>query len=166
MTEEDSSAQQFMPPAADPSLIGFHNAVFAWDNSASDSSSTSGLATPIPSTPSTLASTSSAQQQRKFRLRLPGDLNFKPSTLNLVLGPTGSGKTSILLALLGEMHFIPTGPDSWYNLPREGGVAYAAQSPWVLSRTIKVIILTICRRRRQTISTFSGEYSVRRGVRC
>jgi len=35
------------------------------------------------------------------------------------------------------MHFIPSGPDSWYNLPRDGGVAYAAQESWVLNETIK-----------------------------
>lgn len=47
----------------------------------------------------------------------------------------------MLLALLGELHFMPTGVDSWYNLPREGGIAYAAQTPWVLNRTIRENIL-------------------------
>ena len=57
--------------------------------------------------------------------------------LNLIVGPTGSGKTSLLLALLGEMHFIAPGVDSWFSLPREGGVAYAAQEPWVMNETIR-----------------------------
>ena len=39
------------------------------------------------------------------------------------------------------MHFIPSGPDSWYNLPREGGVAFAAQESWVENDTIKNNIL-------------------------
>jgi hypothetical protein len=47
----------------------------------------------------------------------------------------------MLMALLGEMHFIPTHPDSWFNLPREGGVAYAAQESWVQNETIKNNIL-------------------------
>ncbi|KAF7313855.1 Multidrug resistance-associated ABC transporter protein [Mycena chlorophos] len=47
--------------------------------------------------------------------------------INLIAGPTGSGKTSMLIALLGEMHFIPSSPDSWFGLPRMGGVAYATQ---------------------------------------
>jgi ABC-type multidrug transport system fused ATPase/permease subunit len=39
------------------------------------------------------------------------------------------------------MHFIPSGPDSWFNLPRDGGVAYAAQESWVQNETIKENIL-------------------------
>lgn len=35
------------------------------------------------------------------------------------------------------MHWIPSSPDSWYNLPREGGVGYAAQESWVLNETIR-----------------------------
>lgn len=35
------------------------------------------------------------------------------------------------------MHWIPSSPDSWYNLPRVGGVAYAAQESWVLNETIR-----------------------------
>lgn len=42
------------------------------------------------------------------------------------------------MALLGEMHYIPSGPGSWFNLPRGGGIAYAAQESWVLNETIKV----------------------------
>jgi len=47
----------------------------------------------------------------------------------------------MLMALLGEMHLIPTNPDSWFNLPRQGGVAYAAQESWVQNETIKSNIL-------------------------
>jgi ABC-type multidrug transport system fused ATPase/permease subunit len=39
------------------------------------------------------------------------------------------------------MHFIPASPNSWYNLPRTGGVAYAAQESWVLNETIRDNIL-------------------------
>ena len=38
----------------------------------------------------------------------------------------------------GEMHFLPYEPNSWFNLPRDGGVAYAAQESWVLNDTIRV----------------------------
>jgi len=41
----------------------------------------------------------------------------------------------------GEMHFIVTDPDSWCNLPRTGGVAYAAQESWVQNETIRNNIL-------------------------
>ena len=45
------------------------------------------------------------------------------------------------MALLGELHYIPSGPDSWFNLPRENGVAYAAQESWVQNETIRDNIL-------------------------
>lgn len=48
----------------------------------------------------------------------------------------------MLMALLGEMHYIPSGPDSWMNIPREGGIAYAAQESWVQNETIKVCHLS------------------------
>ncbi|KAJ6502921.1 P-loop containing nucleoside triphosphate hydrolase protein [Mycena vitilis] len=51
--------------------------------------------------------------------------------------PVVSSKTSLLMALLGEMHCIPSSSDSWYNLPRESGIAYAAQESWVLNETIR-----------------------------
>ena len=39
------------------------------------------------------------------------------------------------------MHFEPSAVDSWYNLPRQGGVAYAAQESWVQNETIRDNIL-------------------------
>ena len=36
------------------------------------------------------------------------------------------------------MHYLPMGPNSYVNLPREGGVAYHAQESWVLNETIRV----------------------------
>lgn len=100
-------------------LIGFENASFSW-NSASD---------------------------KDFKLK---DLNiaFKPGKLNIVIGPTGAGKTSLLLALLGEMDltagrvFLPgiIPRDDLVIDPRTGlteSVAYCSQSAWLLNDTIK-----------------------------
>lgn len=42
------------------------------------------------------------------------------------------------MALLGELHFRALSAEGGFNLPREGGVAYAAQESWVLNATIKV----------------------------
>ncbi|KAJ7283151.1 hypothetical protein C8J57DRAFT_1498229 [Mycena rebaudengoi] len=102
-------------PVADE-RIGFRNATFSW------SKDTDGALTP---------------SRRKFLLKIEEELIFERGRINLVVGPTGSGKTSLLHALLGEMHWIPSSPDSWYNLPRGAGVAYAAQESWVLNDTIK-----------------------------
>ncbi|KAF9466481.1 hypothetical protein BDZ94DRAFT_1280783 [Collybia nuda] len=79
--------------------------------------------------------------QRPFNLQIPGELRFEHGCINLITGPTGSGKTSLLMALLGEMYYLPSGADSWYNLPRHNGVAYAAQESWVLNATIKENII-------------------------
>lgn len=43
---------------------------------------------------------------------------------------SGSGKTSLLMALLGEMHFVRNHGSS-FSLPRSGGVSYADQGSWL-----------------------------------
>lgn len=107
------------PRSANSPLVGFENASFSW-NSAS---------------------------AKDFKLK---DLNitFKPGKLNVVIGPTGAGKTSLLLALLGEMELtaghvhlpgmIPR--DDLVIDPRTGlteSVAFCSQSAWLLNDTIK-----------------------------
>ncbi|KAF5327417.1 hypothetical protein D9619_004696 [Psilocybe cf. subviscida] len=101
-------------------VIGFHNATFTWSKEIDD-----GTQTP---------------SSRLFKLRTE-HLEFKQRVVNLIIGPTGCGKTSILMALLGEMHFIPSDMDSWYHLPRNGGVAYAAQESWVQNESVRDNIL-------------------------
>ncbi|KAK7204872.1 putative ABC bile acid transporter [Myxozyma melibiosi] len=111
---------------SDPSdpTIGFKNASFAWGES---------------------------DTQYDFRLQ---NLNvvFEPEKLSVIVGPTGSGKTSLLMALLGEMHllrgkvFLPG--SSLLDQPirdRHTGlvesVAYCAQQPWLLNDTVRENIL-------------------------
>ncbi|OCH84366.1 multidrug resistance-associated ABC transporter [Obba rivulosa] len=103
-------------------VIGIREAAFTWANE-SDGSLTPG------------------SQRRKFILRIEDDLIFERGQVTLIVGPTGSGKTSILMALLGEMHYIPSGPNSFVVLPRGEGVAYAAQESWVQNETIRDNIL-------------------------
>lgn len=103
--------------------IGFKDATFSWEKDSEDD----------------------------FKLR---DMNvkFEPNSLNVIVGPTGSGKSSFILALLGEMEcldgqvFLP-GVFPRYELdvdPNTGlteSVAYCAQSPWLLNDTIRNNIL-------------------------
>ncbi|KAF8331910.1 uncharacterized protein EI90DRAFT_3154324 [Cantharellus anzutake] len=84
---------------------------------------------------------------KDFELR---DLNtfFKRGQLNLVCGPTGSGKSSLLSALLGEMQlssgrvFLPKTPA---RIDPETGmredVSYCAQQPWLQHQSIRDNIL-------------------------
>lgn len=80
------------------------------------------------------------------------DVAFTPGKLNVVAGPTGSGKTSLLMGLLGEMtHLKGTvhlpgihsredlRPDPRTKLTQS--VAYCAQQPWLVNDTIKQNIL-------------------------
>ncbi|KAJ3801154.1 hypothetical protein GGU11DRAFT_770568 [Lentinula aff. detonsa] len=116
-SEKTVESQNYVIPAdvvPDPQAIGFRNATFAW-------SSEHGSLTP---------------SKRRFMLRIEGEVLFKRNCVNLIIGETGSGKTSLLMALLSEMHFIHS-PNSWYNLPRDAGIAYAAQESWVQNETIR-----------------------------
>ncbi|KAI0328372.1 multidrug resistance-associated ABC transporter [Cubamyces sp. BRFM 1775] len=112
-------------PESSSDILGIKQTSFTWSDEVE------------VSTPSTVGS----QQSRKFVLHIDGEVLFKRGRINLIVGPTGSGKTSLLMALLGEMHAIPMGPESFVSLPRTGGVAYAAQESWVLSDTIRNNIL-------------------------
>ncbi|KZV63837.1 P-loop containing nucleoside triphosphate hydrolase protein [Peniophora sp. CONT] len=86
---------------------------------------------------SSLANTAATPSRRAFSLHMPGELIFQRGKINLIAGPTGCGKTSLLMALLGEMHFEPLAAGAWVNLPRACGVAYAAQESWVQNETIR-----------------------------
>ncbi|KAF2205146.1 hypothetical protein GQ43DRAFT_437266 [Delitschia confertaspora ATCC 74209] len=76
------------------------------------------------------------------------DVKFRIGELNVVVGPTGSGKTSLLLALLGEMTkfkgdvYLPGGcsREDLRRDPETGlteSVAYCAQQAWLINGTIK-----------------------------
>ncbi|KIM25975.1 hypothetical protein M408DRAFT_330768, partial [Serendipita vermifera MAFF 305830] len=114
--EEKKDNTILLAAPIDPTAIGFRNATFTW-------------AANQPGTPT--------PGRRNFRLKIEGDLFFRPGVINMIIGPTGAGKSSILMSLLSEMHFQPAGPDSWYNLPRDGGVSFCPQEPWILNETIK-----------------------------
>ncbi|TFY68446.1 hypothetical protein EVJ58_g1015 [Rhodofomes roseus] len=123
-SEQPGEIQTQIGAQPEEDVIGFRNTSFTWANTASGSAA---------STP--------GSGRSNFALRIDGDLIFKKGSINLVIGPTGSGKSSLLMALLGEMHYIPAGPDSFFNLPRSGGIAYAAQESWVQNETIRDNIL-------------------------
>ncbi|KAL5612887.1 hypothetical protein BROUX41_004035 [Berkeleyomyces rouxiae] len=86
-----------------------------------------------------------------FRL-LDLNVDFQIGKLNIIAGSTGAGKSSLLMALIGEMTLIKgrvycPGGCSREDVPvnPETGLAntlaYAAQSPWLVNATIKENIL-------------------------
>jgi hypothetical protein len=77
-----------------------------------------------------------------FSLRVEKPVVFQQGCINLIVGPTGCGKSSLLLALLGEMHYVPSGPGAWVNLPREGGIAYWCADLHSYTR-LRLLIFTV-----------------------
>ena len=95
--------------------------------------------------------TQKADGQTAFRM-IDMDIRFLIGRLNIIVGPTGSGKTSLLMALLGEMTliegsvFLPGGQsretlreDPETHLTES--IAYCAQQAWLANDTIKQNIL-------------------------
>jgi ABC-type multidrug transport system fused ATPase/permease subunit len=127
--EETGKYDQLLPTSqGDSEYIGFKNATCSWG-------------------PKDESSTSDSQAFRILNM----DVEFKKGGLNIVAGPTGSGKTSLLMALLGEMTLIdgsvhlPGGYDRTTLKPGQDGltesVAYCAQQAWLVNDTIKQNII-------------------------
>ncbi|SCV05082.1 LANO_0G18074g1_1 [Lachancea nothofagi CBS 11611] len=101
--------------------IGFENATFSWDRKNPD-----------------------------FKLKTL-NVEFKIGKLNVVIGPTGSGKTSLLMGLLGEMDLLDGkvyAPclDAREDLIIESdgmtnSIAYCSQAAWLLNDTVRNNIL-------------------------
>ena len=100
--------------------IGFHSATFSWSDHWDSGS---------------------------FRLA-DISVQFQANSLNIIVGPTGSGKSSLLLALLGEMTLLSGSmylPGSNKSEPlmfspavdRPSRVAYCSQQAWLRNDSIK-----------------------------
>ncbi|RUP45403.1 glycosyl hydrolases family 2, TIM barrel domain-containing protein, partial [Jimgerdemannia flammicorona] len=119
------------------------------------------VAPPVSLSPSASTSTvheaaSSNRSKQAFQLR-GLNLNFPVGELSIVCGPTGAGKTSLLMALLGEMDlvagyvYLPSRDDNVHYdaahpaVDQHGlhahGVAYVAQQPWLQHASIRDNIL-------------------------
>jgi ABC-type multidrug transport system fused ATPase/permease subunit len=135
--EETGKYDQLRDSSADrPSQIGLENATLTW-----------GTTTPTPQ-----AASSSDSGADAFRL-INVNVNFPVGRLSIIAGPTGSGKTSLLMALLGEMRLIegrvhlPGGLSSRAELPVDpetgliDSVAYCAQEAWLVNATVKENII-------------------------
>lgn len=84
------------------------------------------------------------------------DIQFRQGALNIICGPSGSGKSSLLLALLGEMQlekgrvFLPhdsswsktfTSVGSTGTVEFQDTAAYCPHEPWITNQSIRANIL-------------------------
>ncbi|CAG8509015.1 21771_t:CDS:10 [Cetraspora pellucida] len=136
LNEPELNRQNSIPSINDP-YIGFKNSTFRWpdgEDSIDNSSVSVNLNTQNPS--------------NKFTL-INLNISFPVNELSIICGPTGSGKTSLLMALLGEMECL----DGQVFLPRTNieslnklggapsGIAYVSQTAWLQNASIKDNIL-------------------------
>ncbi|KAJ7479990.1 hypothetical protein B0H11DRAFT_2173507 [Mycena galericulata] len=133
---------------AEDDRLGLENASFKWnevEEVAAAKDDKKSLAS--SETDSILTAGSETVTDHKFELK---DLSviFPQGELTLVTGPTASGKTALLLAILGEMTCLPGGRiimskntskiDEYGNMQI---ISYAAQTPWLRHQSIKDNIL-------------------------
>ncbi|GJJ77882.1 hypothetical protein EMPS_10241 [Entomortierella parvispora] len=143
--------------STDP-IIGFVNASFVWPNKEHEkaeakvaekaslfqrfksmfSKTPKKVEEPVPEV---------ATPQERFKLKNIS-VDFPVGQLSVIVGPTGSGKSALLLALLGELEreegamFMPRLDYSENKATDRGsGIAYAAQTAWLQNTTIRNNIL-------------------------
>ncbi|KKZ59025.1 hypothetical protein EMCG_00890 [[Emmonsia] crescens] len=121
-----------------PPRIALENATLSWGSTLAN--------------PKTGAASQGDDSGESFRL-IDMDVSFRIGQLNIIAGPTGSGKTSLLMALLGEMTLLegsvslPGGTSDRADLrvdPATGltdSIAYCAQEAWLVNATIRDNIL-------------------------
>ncbi|KAL8277960.1 hypothetical protein RQP46_009592 [Phenoliferia psychrophenolica] len=141
-----SSLRPDEPTSPLSSKVGIEHGTFRYqDNTTNNNNKSAATPSPLP-----IVALDGVPQVEEDSFELQ-DVNvvFPEGKLSLICGPTGSGKTSVLLALLGEMDCV----DGQVSLPKEpahaideatglyNGVAYAGQLPWLQHASIKQNIL-------------------------
>ncbi|KAJ5602624.1 hypothetical protein N7537_005580 [Penicillium hordei] len=135
--EETGKYDQLRDSATEgtPAKIGLEKATLSWNSSTTESQDTDADA-----------------DLDAFRL-INVDVEFLIGKLNIIVGPTGSGKTSLLMALLGEMKLLegrvhlPGGMSNRADLPVDpetgliDSIAYCAQEAWLVNDTVKENII-------------------------
>ncbi|CAG8612654.1 13568_t:CDS:10, partial [Racocetra persica] len=136
LNEPELNRKSSIPSINDP-YIGFKKATFRWPDG-EDSIDNSSVSIDL----------NAQNQSNKFTL-INLNVSFPANELSIICGPTGSGKTSLLMALLGEMDCL----DGSVFLPRTNiessnklggapsGIAYVSQTAWLQNASIKDNIL-------------------------
>ncbi|KAJ7794752.1 hypothetical protein B0H14DRAFT_3888596 [Mycena olivaceomarginata] len=136
--------------------LGFENASFEWNQvktkkagpgpfKVSESRTQSASSSSVDVSTVVDADNSNIQDHR-FKLK-DLSIRFPENHLSVIIGPTASGKTALLMALMGEMTLLPGGRiivaknNSVDGHGNTHGIAYAAQSSWLRHQSIRDNIL-------------------------
>jgi ABC-type multidrug transport system fused ATPase/permease subunit len=130
-------------PMAQPGSITIANGTFSWsDPNVAEPVQTVVGGAKDPATKNAGAEMSSEKEELKNTIPTLQNLNCQigAGSLIAVVGPVGSGKSSFLSALLGEMEALE---DSKVYMPdyNTHSLSYCAQTPWVINDTIQGNIL-------------------------
>ena len=120
--EDRAVSLKRLPSLVDSQTVSIEG-VFSWHRRKSDKEE-----------PPLMGKTSEGDEEADLDLDL---CQFLPG-VTLITGPTASGKSSLLSALLGEMHMR----EGHVELVKDNGnVAFCSQSPWIENATIRENIL-------------------------
>ncbi|KAJ3209245.1 hypothetical protein HDU67_006307 [Dinochytrium kinnereticum] len=146
-SDSASSASSGVDGEGSVPTIGFKDGWFSWHvgeeptgEKKGDETPSSNETTPLLSNATSTAPTTPTQATSAFTLRNL-NLNLPVGGLTCICGSTGSGKSSLIQALLGEMKRL-SGSKHLPDSPTErgllhGGVAYVAQTSWLMNATIR-----------------------------
>ncbi|KAF9436259.1 hypothetical protein BGZ76_004464 [Entomortierella beljakovae] len=137
-------------------VIGFVNASFNWPNKEEDKVAekapekptwTQRIKAKFSKTPEPVVEPVAEVVAAEERFKLKNiNADFPIGQLSLIVGATGSGKTALLLALLGEMErysgnvYMPR-LDYGIDSDQGSGLAYVSQTAWLQNSTIRDNIL-------------------------
>ncbi|KAI1319284.1 hypothetical protein EDD11_004421 [Mortierella claussenii] len=136
--------------------IGFVNASYIWPNKENEQTKVKKakkqswflkIKAKFSRTPKLVEEPVAEPEAVKERFKLKNiSVDFPVGHLSLVVGPTGSGKSALLLALLGELErlegsmYLPR-LDYRQESDRGSGIAYVSQTAWLQNSTIRDNIL-------------------------
>ncbi|KAF7340568.1 ABC bile acid [Mycena sanguinolenta] len=155
--KKETDALPLLEGADEEDGLGLENASFTWNRLAEEKKEQDEEVRTSP-TPSIDGSTAhgddsgseSGHGPSRDRFELSDiSVMFPEGKLSVITGPTASGKTALLMALLGEMTLLPGGgriimSKNLSKIDEHGnmhGISYAAQSPWLRHQSIRDNIL-------------------------
>ncbi|OWZ18240.1 Multidrug resistance protein ABC transporter [Phytophthora megakarya] len=144
-------AKVYMPPAPAPQTEGRNQIVtirdceFSWSMVKNDTDENLDINQCNVETPllmEDLPQSTASRLTHQFVLRLK-DLELRSGSTYVVCGPVGAGKTSLLLALLGEMPMLRSTNAIVYKHETSVQFSYSPQNPWLFRGSVQTNI-TLC----------------------